>query len=118
MLQEQPAVEQKVEEEIVCYIDGPFGAPAEQFRTYEHMIFVSSGVGVTPFSSILMTLLYQMKKGEKLPQKSVSFFWTQREYSKTDYINNILADIVNEDKDNIFDINIFITGAQQKYDFR
>lgn len=107
------------EAEIIAYIDGPFGAPAEQFRGYDHLIFVASGVGVTPFSSIMITLLYELKKTEtKLPHKSVSFFWIQRQYNKTDYMNNIFKDIINEDKERIFDLNVYITGAQRKYDPR
>jgi len=110
--------EEKVEDEKVAYIDGPFGAPAEQFRSYEHLIFVASGVGATPFSSILISLLYQLKKGEVLKHKSITFYWIQREYGKTDYLNNILQEIILEDKNKIFEINAYITGAQQKYDFR
>ena len=59
-----------------------------------------------------------MKKRENLKHKSITFFWIQREYSKTDYLNNILQEIIHEDRDRLFEINIYITGAQQKYDFR
>jgi predicted ferric reductase len=111
-------LENNINRDIVAYLDGPFGAPAEHFKNYEHLIFVASGVGVTPFSSILISMLYQLKKGETLPYKAISFFWIQREYCKTDYLNNILEEIEIEDKNKLFDINIFITGAQQKYDCR
>ncbi len=79
---------------------------------------MASGVGATPFSSILISILYQLKKGEKLNFKSISFYWIQREYCKTDYLNNLLEEIVVEDKEKICEVNIFITGAQQKYDCR
>ena len=105
-------------EDVVAYLDGPFGAPAEQFRTYDNLIFVASGVGITPFSSILISLLYEMKKGEQMTHKSITLYWIQREYSKTDYVNNVLAEIIEEDKNKIFETNIFITGAQQRFDFR
>lgn len=45
-------------------------------------------------------------------------FWIQREYNKTDYFNNIIKDIIAEDKERIFEINVFISGAQQKNDVR
>jgi predicted ferric reductase len=108
----------EISDQIVTYIDGPFGAPAEHFKSYENLIFVAAGVGVTPFSSILISLLYQLKKGEKLNYKTISFYWIQREYAKADYLNNILEEIAEEDKEKLFEINIFITCAQQKYDFR
>ncbi len=99
-------------------IDGPHGAPAENYNRYEHVIFVAGGVGATPFSSILIGLLYMLKKGETMKHKSITFFWIQREYEKFDYLNNILEEIAVEDKNRLFEINIFVTSAQQKYDFR
>lgn len=106
------------DEDIPTYLDGPYGAPAEHFKKYEDLIFVAAGVGVTPFSSILISLLYKMRKEKKFKFKSISFYWIQREYGKVDYLNNILEEISKEDKNKLFEINIFITSAQQKYDFR
>lgn len=37
-------------------IDGPFGAPAQRFYTYDKAIIVGAGIGVTPFSAILTDL--------------------------------------------------------------
>ncbi len=105
-------------DDVVVHVDGPFGAPAEFFNSYDDVIFIASGVGVTPFSSILISILYQMKRNQGLKHKSVSFFWIQREYSKTDYINNILRELSHEDRDKLIEINVFITGAQQKFDLR
>jgi respiratory burst oxidase len=102
----------------LCNIDGPYGAPAEHFKSFENLVFVAQGVGVTPFSSILLSLLYEMKRGNKIQHKSISFYWIQRDYAKADYLNNILEEISKEDKNKIFDINIFVTCAQQKYDMR
>lgn len=99
-------------------VDGPHGAPAEHYNNYEHVMFVAGGVGATPFSSILIGLLYKLKTGERIIHKSITFFWIQREYEKFDYLNNILEELAVEDKDKLFEIDIFVTCAQQKYDFR
>lgn len=37
-------------------IDGPFGAPAQQFYAYDHAVIIGAGIGVTPFSAILTDL--------------------------------------------------------------
>ena len=66
----------------------------------------------------IISLLYRLKKGEEIKHKSISFYWIQREYEKTDYLNNILEEIAVEDRNKLFEINIFITSAQQKFDFR
>ena len=111
--------EMLINKKISIRMDGPFGAPAENFKNYEHLIFIASGVGATPFSSILVTLLYMMKNKEKpLSFKSLTFYWLQRNYSKVDYLNDILGQVIAEDKNNIIEVNVFITGAQTKFDLR
>jgi respiratory burst oxidase len=37
-------------------LDGPFGAPAQRFYDFDRSLLIGSGVGVTPFSSILLNL--------------------------------------------------------------
>lgn len=37
-------------------VDGPFGAPAQRFYDYDRSIVVGAGIGVTPFSAILLDL--------------------------------------------------------------
>uniref|UniRef100_A0A8D2LA54 NADPH oxidase 4 n=1 Tax=Varanus komodoensis TaxID=61221 RepID=A0A8D2LA54_VARKO len=39
------------------YVDGPFGSPFEESFNYEISLCVAGGIGVTPFASILNTLL-------------------------------------------------------------
>lgn len=106
------------DEDRVVRIEGPLGAPAEHYNNYENVIFIAGGVGATPFSSILIGLLYKMKRGEDLKQKSVTFYWIQREYEKTDFLSNVLEQIAVENRQGTFEINIFITCGQQRYDFR
>lgn len=37
----------------IINVDGPFGAPAQQFYEYDHCIVIATGIGVTPCSAIL-----------------------------------------------------------------
>ena len=46
---------------IQIYVDGPYGAPAEHFYEAEHAVLISSGIGVTPFASILQTIMLRYK---------------------------------------------------------
>lgn len=43
------------------YVDGPYGAPATHFTEAEHAVLISSGIGVTPFASILQTIMLRYK---------------------------------------------------------
>lgn len=37
-------------------IQGPYGAPSQEYIHYESLVFVAAGVGVTPFASILKSI--------------------------------------------------------------
>lgn len=38
---------------LKCFIDGPYGAPASNLFNASHAVLIATGIGVTPFSSIL-----------------------------------------------------------------
>lgn len=46
-------------------IDGPYGAPAEDYRKYDVLLLVGLGIGATPFISILKDLLNNIVKMEE-----------------------------------------------------
>jgi respiratory burst oxidase len=46
-------------------IDGPYGAPAQDYWKYDVLLFVGMGIGATPFISILKDLLSNIIKMDK-----------------------------------------------------
>ena len=38
-------------------VDGPYGAPAQEYQNYDVLLLVGLGIGATPFISILRDLL-------------------------------------------------------------
>ena len=48
---------------IPIYIDGPYGAPSQDWFLYDVAVFIGAGIGVTPFASILKHVLKQMNIG-------------------------------------------------------
>ncbi|OAY56435.1 respiratory burst oxidase homolog protein A [Manihot esculenta] len=46
-------------------IDGPYGAPAQDYRKYDVLLLVGLGIGATPFISILKDLLNNIVKTEQ-----------------------------------------------------
>ncbi|KAJ4749731.1 Respiratory burst oxidase [Rhynchospora pubera] len=46
-------------------IDGPYGAPAQDYKKYDVLLLVGLGIGATPFISILKDLLNNMVKMEE-----------------------------------------------------
>ena len=46
-------------EKLEIFIKGPFGAPASDFYGAQHAVLICTGIGVTPFSSILQSIMYR-----------------------------------------------------------
>lgn len=51
------------------FVDGPYGAPAQDFRNYDVLLLVGLGIGATPFISILRDLLNNIKLADELMVK-------------------------------------------------
>eukprot|EP00184_Porphyridium_aerugineum_P000180 CAMPEP_0184693182 /NCGR_PEP_ID=MMETSP0313-20130426/1461_1 /TAXON_ID=2792 /ORGANISM="Porphyridium aerugineum, Strain SAG 1380-2" /LENGTH=932 /DNA_ID=CAMNT_0027151183 /DNA_START=116 /DNA_END=2914 /DNA_ORIENTATION=- len=48
--------------EIQVDVRGPFGAPAQKFAGYRHVVVIGAGIGITPLISIWLHLVQQAKK--------------------------------------------------------
>ncbi|EMS59216.1 Respiratory burst oxidase-like protein E [Triticum urartu] len=54
-------------------VDGPYGAPAQDFRNYDVLLLVGLGIGATPFISILKDLLNNIKLADELMFPEIAY---------------------------------------------
>ncbi|KAF8379606.1 hypothetical protein HHK36_029047 [Tetracentron sinense] len=71
-------------------IDGPYGAPAQDYRKYDVLLLVGLGIGATPFISILKDLLNNTVKMEEQADSNSDFSRTS-EYSAGTTDSNSLS---------------------------
>lgn len=45
-------------------IDGPYGTPSQSIFDAEHAVLIASGIGITPFASILQSLMHQYRRAK------------------------------------------------------
>ena len=57
------------------YIDGPFGAPTSQIFHAQHAVLIGTGIGVTPFASILKSIMHRLES----TSISIGFHFKYRE---------------------------------------
>ena len=56
-------------------IDGPFGAPTSNIFRANHAVLVGTGIGVTPFASVLQSIMHRYwEKREECPK--CNYRWT------------------------------------------
>jgi NADPH oxidase 5 len=57
------------------YIDGPFGAPTSQIFRAQHAVLIGTGIGVTPFASILQSIMHRYWQARNTCPKC-HYMWT------------------------------------------
>ncbi|WP_041232988.1 EF-hand domain-containing protein [Cylindrospermum stagnale] len=104
---------------VPVYIDGPYGTPSTHIFESKYAILICAGIGVTPFASILKSILHRNQQNPaKMPLKKVHFYWLNREQKAFEWFVELLSKIEAEDTNNLFDLNLYLTGAQQKSDMK
>ena len=94
----------------VIRIDGPYGAPAEEFSSCEVAVLIGAGIGVTPFASILKHIWYRQKRGDVGSLKRVEFFWVCRDTPSFGWFQTLLQEVEAAQADpNFLRINIYLT---------
>ncbi|KAF2429464.1 hypothetical protein EJ08DRAFT_280041 [Tothia fuscella] len=75
-------------------IDGPYGAPAEDVFNNEVAVLIGTGIGVTPFASILKHV-YNLRAQSDLPKRlrRIEFFWICRDTSSFMWFHNLLVSL-------------------------
>lgn len=100
-------------------IDGPYGAPSSSIFDSQHALLVGAGIGITPFASILQSLMSRYKKTKvKCPNcksnlnvspcfehdmmelRKVDFIWVTREQRSLEWFISILSKIEIDQRKN------------------
>ena len=74
------------------YIDGPFGAPTSQIFRAQHAVLIGTGIGVTPFASILQSIMHRYWQARNICPKC-TYSWTENLNSS---VLNLRKVIINE----------------------
>lgn len=119
---------------ITVFIDGPYGSPSSQIFRAEHAVLIATGIGVTPFASILQSIVHQQeKKRQKCPQcahefsdtrppfvsklRKVDFVWINRDQKSFEWFIKLLAELELTQSqlapsDRFLDIHIHLTAME------
>ena len=93
-------------------IDGPHSAPSSTVFSSEHAVLVATGIGVTPFASILQSLLQRVRTGQSTGQlRRLDFIWVNREYRSLQWFLLLLRDLETSVSTNFLTVQLFVTSG-------
>ena len=117
---------------LEIFVDGPFGSPASNIFRAEHAVLISTGIGVTPFASILQSIMWrhwQRRKASHQSQsvfnlKKVDFFWVNRDQTSFEWFVDLLSQLEQEQREKggslkrFLDLHMFVTSAKARLDMK
>uniref|UniRef100_A0A8B9BTH0 NADPH oxidase 5 n=1 Tax=Anser brachyrhynchus TaxID=132585 RepID=A0A8B9BTH0_9AVES len=120
---------------IKCYIDGPYGTPTRRIFTSEHAVLIGAGIGITPFASILQSIMYRLRKqshdykqretlrDEDMALRKVDFIWINRDQKHFEWFVSLLAKLELEQAEQepggrFLELHLYMTAALGKSDVR
>ncbi|XP_022985357.1 respiratory burst oxidase homolog protein A-like [Cucurbita maxima] len=127
-------------------IDGPYGAPAQDYHKYDVLLLVGLGIGATPFISILKDLLNNtvkieeqdsstgitsvgnlsyVNKNSQAPKRknclkttNAYFYWVTREQGSFDWFKGVMNEISELDQRGVIEMHNYLTSVYEEGDAR
>lgn len=118
-------------------IDGPYGAPAMDYKKYDVLLLVGLGIGATPFISILKDMLNDIR--EESAEGSVTsspfhagatprrrrqgttnayFYWVTREQGSFDWFRGVMKEVEESDQQHLIEMHNYLTSVYEEGDTR
>ncbi|XP_028633439.1 cytochrome b-245 heavy chain [Grammomys surdaster] len=96
-------------------VDGPFGTASEDVFSYEVVMLVGAGIGVTPFASILKSVWYKYcDNATNLRLKKIYFYWLCRDTHAFEWFADLLqlleTQMQERNNADFLSYNIYLTG--------
>ncbi|KAH8435285.1 putative NADPH oxidase (NoxA) [Aspergillus melleus] len=78
-------------------VDGPYGAPAEDVFENEVAVLIGTGIGVTPWASILKNI-WHLRSGPNPPRRlrRVEFIWVCKDTSSFEWFQALLSSLESQ----------------------
>lgn len=99
-------------------IDGPYGAPAEDVFDNEIAVLVGTGIGVTPWASILKNIWHKRNNPGTTPMRlrRVEFIWVCRDMTSFEWFQALLKSLERQQNGDHGDFLRIHTYLTQKLD--
>jgi predicted ferric reductase/Ca2+-binding EF-hand superfamily protein len=100
--------------DMVAYVDGPYGSPSAHIFESRHAVLIGAGIGVTPFASVLESLVLRANAKSSRPSKleKAHFFWLNRDQYSFEWFALLLSDLEKIDLRGMLEIHLCMTGGR------
>ncbi|CAK9153005.1 unnamed protein product [Ilex paraguariensis] len=79
----------KPHSKITASVEGPYGHESPYHLTYENLILVAGGIGISPFLAILSDILHRIKDGKPCLPKNVLIVWAVKRSNELSLLHTV-----------------------------
>ena len=98
--------------DLKVYITGPHSAPSSTVYSAQHAVLVATGIGVTPFASVLQSLVLRVRAGQSVGDlRRVDFIWVNREYRSLEWFLILLRDLETSVLAGFLSVQLYVTSG-------
>ncbi|XP_071788669.1 NADPH oxidase 5-like [Asterias amurensis] len=126
------------DDRVEVFINGPYGTATRAIFRAEHAVLIGAGIGVTPFASILQSIMLRCRTNQNtcpscehqwigsVPEhvmriKKVDFIWINRNQKSFEWFVRLLTQLEVQQADmseRFLDMHMFMTAALGKTDMK
>lgn len=119
-------------------IDGPYGAPAQDYKKYDVVLLVGLGIGATPFISVVKDIINNRKEAEAqgdpddvesgraggtgrrstFRTRRAYFYWVTREQGSFEWFRGVMNEVAETDNRGIIELHNYCTSVYEEGDAR
>ncbi|XWS57509.1 hypothetical protein CRYUN_Cryun09bG0180300 [Craigia yunnanensis] len=114
-------------------IDGPYGAPAQDYKKYDVLLLAGLGIGATPLISIVKDVLNNIKQQKEIDEgieagvknkkkpfacKRAYFYWVAREQGSFEWFGGVMNEVAEYDRDGVIELHNYCTSVYEEGDAR
>lgn len=98
----------RVTEKVIVKVDGPYLSPCCRYVEFDNCIFVVSGIGITPFISIIKNFAIEFLQGRRSDKKLI-LYWVCRDRDDIRWFEDVFSDLSDSVPESALSINIHLT---------
>ncbi len=98
---------------LEAHLDGPYGSPSAHIFESKNAVLIGAGIGVTPFASVLESLVLRANGQSQRPTKlaHAHFFWLNRDAYSFEWFADLLRELERVDVRAMLEIHLCMTGG-------
>ncbi|GJN34843.1 hypothetical protein PR202_gb23542 [Eleusine coracana subsp. coracana] len=103
-------------------IDGPYGAPAQDYGKYDVLLLIGLGIGATPLISIVKDVLNHISDDHheaSFMTRRVYFYWCTREEGSFEWFRGVMNEVAERDaRGDVVELHNHCTSVYEEGDAR